>query len=443
MINKISLSPLIATILLIVVTVVLATIILTWGKDLVTSSVQNTDSITKTNLFSDRQYSIRFLEAKNGRYFFDYHSPPSDVEFTVVSYAYVGYPYVPLEPEKTISSQGRFYLDLGIVDEDRFSISLLLDDGSYLNFENVTNVNRSPSPSDCPVGYIPVPGNHLYGTVGSKGGFCVMKYEAKVDEDGDGIGDVNATCQNSNFGTWNNNGASCSYTLNNRVIVSSAVGYPLATISLLESITACESINSNLITNDEWMTIARNIERVSSNWSSNIIGTGYIYSGHSDNLPPAALASNINDNNGYYLTGQTTGNQKRTLILNNGEIIWDFAGNVFENSEDMNSFYLSTYYDNFADWTEIEYSDFYKFSFEDLGLKGYKGNFLLNSDYNSDAGVGRTRGVRHNNPYRDTALIRSGYWNGTSGAGILSLDVGDNPTGRFSTVGFRCVYYPE
>jgi len=32
------------------------------------------------------------------------------------------------------------------------------------------------APSDCPAGFISVPGNKRYGT---EGGFCVMKYEAK------------------------------------------------------------------------------------------------------------------------------------------------------------------------------------------------------------------------------------------------------------------------
>ena len=37
-----------------------------------------------------------------------------------------------------------------------------------------------------------------------------------------------------------------------------------------------------------------------------------------------------NDSDGYYGTGSTSGNQKRTLVLSNGETIWDFAGNVAE-----------------------------------------------------------------------------------------------------------------
>src|SRR5690606_18519514 len=36
------------------------------------------------------------------------------------------------------------------------------------------------------------------------------------------------------------------------------------------------------------------------------------------------------DNDGYYGTGNSSGNQRRTLTLNNGEVIWDLAGNTEE-----------------------------------------------------------------------------------------------------------------
>lgn len=38
---------------------------------------------------------------------------------------------------------------------------------------------------------------------------------------------------------------------------------------------------------------------------------------------------------GYYGTGQSEGDQKRTLTLSNGEIIWDLSGNVNERVLDL------------------------------------------------------------------------------------------------------------
>jgi len=52
------------------------------------------------------------------------------------------------------------------------------------------------------------------------------------------------------------------------------------------------------------MTIARNIEQVTSNWSGNAVGNGYIYNGHANNNPASALAASADDTNNLYgITG--------------------------------------------------------------------------------------------------------------------------------------------
>lgn len=57
-------------------------------------------------------------------------------------------------------------------------------------------------------------------------------------------------------------------------IVSMPGKYPIAEINQAEAIDACMSMGNgyHLITNDEWMTIARNIEANPSNWSSGTVG---------------------------------------------------------------------------------------------------------------------------------------------------------------------------
>jgi prepilin-type N-terminal cleavage/methylation domain-containing protein len=147
----------------------------------------------------------------------------------------------------------------------------------------------------CPTNFVAVPGNATFGT----GDFCVMKYEAK-----------------------NVSG----------VATSQTAGTPWVSISQTDAITASSAAcaGCHLITDGEWLTIANNALGVASNWSGGSVGSGYIYSGHNDNAPATPLAADSNDANGYSGETNTGGNQRRTLTLSNGSVIWDLAGNVSE-----------------------------------------------------------------------------------------------------------------
>ena len=154
-----------------------------------------------------------------------------------------------------------------------------------------------PEASACPVGFIMVPGNATFST-GS--GFCVGKYEAK---------NVGGTAASQAGGTPH-------------VSVTQAQARAAATAAC----TGCRLINEG-----EWLTIAHNVAGVASNWSGGSVGNGFMYSGHNDNSPAGSLAASSNDNDGYYGTGDVPfSNQRRTLTLSNGQVIWDFAGNVWE-----------------------------------------------------------------------------------------------------------------
>jgi len=175
---------------------------------------------------------------------------------------------------------------------------------SYSSLIPNNSTTSTTTANTCPTGFIPVPGDSQYGT----SDFCVMKYEAK------------------------NNGSG--------VAVSTAIGTPWVSLTQATATstapTACN--DCHLITESEWMTIAKNVAGVPSNWSTGLVATTancgstmgcYIYSGHNDGTPANALAASTDDN-GYSGTGQTSGNQRRTLTLSNGEVIWDLAGNVWE-----------------------------------------------------------------------------------------------------------------
>ncbi|MDB5179864.1 MAG: hypothetical protein JWN12_496 [Candidatus Saccharibacteria bacterium] len=169
----------------------------------------------------------------------------------------------------------------------------------------VSNTSTSPtagtctgvlsSGASCPTGFIVVPGSSTFGT----SEFCVMKYEAK------NVGGL-ATSQVSGL-PWN------------------ALSQSSATSAATAACSGC-----HLITDAEWLTIAQNVLGVASNWSGGSVGSGYIYSGHNDSSPIVLLAAST-DSDGYSGTGNTTGsNQRRTLTLSNGEVIWDLAGNATE-----------------------------------------------------------------------------------------------------------------
>jgi len=166
-------------------------------------------------------------------------------------------------------------------------------------------------------GFILVPGNATFGT----SDFYVAKYEMKV------AGGAPDSLKNGH-----------KY-LSGETIVSTANDVPIVTLSQEQAMSGCQSMGEgyHLITNNEWMTIARNIEQVGSNWSSGTKGSGYIFSGHNDSDPNTALSASTDDTKGYFNTLNSSGDQRRTLTLSNGNVIWDLAGNVWEHVNKANT----------------------------------------------------------------------------------------------------------
>jgi hypothetical protein len=136
--------------------------------------------------------------------------------------------------------------------------------------------------------------------------FCVAKYEMKNDADGRTVSAAGETHQ--------------------------------LVASKNDALTACESMGPGfaLINNSEWIAISRNIESSSINWRQIQIGvSGQVNSGHHKNLPPSLLSASPNDSNSCFQIDHACKNgtwnvDKRTHILSNDSVIWDFAGNAWE-----------------------------------------------------------------------------------------------------------------
>ena len=278
------------------------------------------------------------------------------------------------------------------------------------------NTTETASNLTCPTGYIRVPGNSLYQTKD----FCVMKYEAKT-----GSATVAATTQ--------------------------AAGTPQVNISQTNAITAC-SLNGagyGLITNAEWMTIARNIEGQASNWRNGVIGSadasptnGGLYRGHSDGTPNNALAANTDDNLGYEGTGNANetpvSRERRTHSLSNGETIWDLSGNVWEWTSDT-ILGKDQPTGSSTGFTWRQYNTGQSNSITNFGTLSRDLVGPSNSSWGFTQNMGQiySDGTSTNNT--TFAFIRGGYWGNTANAGVFALAVNNTPSYSDNAIGFRCV----
>ncbi|MFA5917156.1 MAG: type II secretion system protein [Candidatus Gracilibacteria bacterium] len=183
------------------------------------------------------------------------------------------------------------------------------------------------APASCPDGFIAVPGNIEF----NQPGFCVMKYEASYNTP------YNLDVTVPDVETDN-------YTASKIDVVSKVGGYAITKITQGEAINLCKSMGKgyHLITNDEWMTIARDIEQESNNWSGNSVGSGFIYNGRSNNTT-MGCDGYANDLSWAEPTGtdctqkRNDGKSRNILILSNGEEIRDLSGNVWEYVNGANS----------------------------------------------------------------------------------------------------------
>jgi hypothetical protein len=258
------------------------------------------------------------------------------------------------------------------------------------------------NPQACPSNFVLVPGNTTFSTED----FCVAKFHTK-----------------NSAGT----------------AVVTAAGAPWDGLDATTAQAKCEAMTEagftgtfSLISNPEWMTIARNAEAVTDNWSSGVVGTGWFVRGHSDGTPNNSLAV-TDESDPYNGTGnnamEAAGSgwqERRTLKLSNGNIVWDFSGNVW----------------SWVDWDSSDTG--FTLGPTDATNAVKELNVLEGSvsalDLQSAGGYLSSQGLGQWHGGNGGAAMRGGRWANTLLAGVYSLYL-DEPSSHTSThLGFRCVY---
>lgn len=263
----------------------------------------------------------------------------------------------------------------------------------------------------CPAGYLAVPGNSLL----NQQSFCAMKYEAKQDGSGTAIAQPTGSL-------W---------------IGVSAIN---ASATAAATCATC-----HVLTDGEWLTIAYNALYQPSNWSGGVVGTNYMFRGHSDNTPASNPDASSNDSDGYFGTGNTSGeatvtfgvngdSQRRTLVLSNGETIWDLAGNVREwTSQTANAANQQPGVDGGA-WA-ARYSNT-----ANLKMNSFVSSFPVYGNANALTwGSAQALGGFVGNSLDATlkGVIRGGHRFTGSSTGIFQADMTVAPSSATSDTGFR------
>jgi len=262
----------------------------------------------------------------------------------------------------------------------------------YINGSAISS--SSSFPLTCPADWID-----------SGHGFCVMKYEAR-----------------------NVSG----------VATSTASGTPWVSITQTAAATACSALGSgyHLITNTEWMMLARDAEAVASNWSSGTVGSGNLARGwaantsYGDTWTNTAVAPSTGSSCLYNTAADTCGATgtflyRRTHTLTNGQTVWDMSGNIYEWTNDTCTAGTGTGYWQGAGW--IEWTDSNLSDYEKL-VAGPAGA------YTATNAAGRYYGCSANG----NGFLRGGHWGNGSYAGLFNLVLNDAPSHSSTYLGFRC-----
>ena len=312
-----------------------------------------------------------------------------------------------------------------------------VDDSGGRPIDNVNKLTNPSFASDntswtvgaiAPTGWVAVPGDATYST----DEFLAMQYEAKYDCTDDDDGDSAATCS-----APADSGAGVDYrdlTFDSANVVSTANGGPLVHITQPQAIAACTGDN-HLITNAEWMTIARNAEAQTANWVDGTVGSlvsasGGMFRGNVGNLDSVGY-------NGADPESGTGRDTKAKLTLSNGAEIWDLSGNVYEFNSDTITEEDQPDVSGQSGWAWREFT-----ALTSYGSLSYDLVRPASTSYNADYGVGR---IYHNSESASTAervFRRGGRWSSASSAGAFARTMNSSTSTQSYSIGLRCASDP-
>ncbi len=325
--------------------------------------------------------------------------------------------------------------------------SSALTAGRYTFYANVTQAETSECSTAslsyvstaCPIGFVPVPGDATLGT----NDFCVMQFEAKAwnDLNSNQIIDAGEVEADGCFPIYEDRNCAAGVDTVSRKAVSVADNLPWRILTQRQARAACADLNGmgeskySLISNPEWMTIARNIENQKANWSGGELGAGAIFQG---SIRDNSASSYRYDSRGQPDSG-TGRNVKARHILSNGEQIWDLSGNVAEwvdwNIIPSQKAYSSTDGVSVAAWREFSALD----NLISLSNPMFPNSWQpIHASYNSSQGVGQY--YAGTNIYGGAAYRGGSTFNDMDEAGIFSLRLDLTEKTRSNAIGFRCVY---
>ncbi|MBT7608338.1 MAG: SUMF1/EgtB/PvdO family nonheme iron enzyme [Bacteriovoracaceae bacterium] len=243
-----------------------------------------------------------------------------------------------------------------------------------------------------------------------------MKYEAKAFNDAN----TNSTIDGGEVDAVGTGVATGTH-----VPVSTADNQPWRNIDANDSAAECESLGANyhLISNPEWMAIAREVEMQDANWTGGTEGSGCLFRGNSAETTCGYNSATDPDSG----TGR---NARAKHVLSNAEEIYDIAGNIYE-------------------WTDWD-GDTVGFQLGPtscatgwLELPAVACGALADADYNSNNGAyTATEGVGRLYGGSGGAALRGGHWSHYTSAGAFALHLLNSPTDANADLGFRCVYRP-
>lgn len=293
-------------------------------------------------------------------------------------------------------------------------------------------VSRPAEFSDKYGDWVLVPGVGTFNTED----FYVMKYEAKCVSRSSG-----QNLAGNHLGVYDASKEPC-VKESGRTVKSVSSGHSIGYVSHDDAKKYCESIGARLLTNEEFMSIARGVETMEENWIEGIGEGSLLYFGNSLSRPSALP--------GEYEEAAAPDGARRWFALSSGARVYDLSGNLWEHvarsPEDLRNFVdLPSCSDGAEEWGYCSYGapgvsadGPYVVKWTDDVSLSYIGP--LSPLLATESGAGQIYTFKSGGKKRYAATFLRGGSFSTPRGGIYSLSLkpeSENPE-DYADAGFRC-----